>query len=272
MAPAYWSARLQNPLFVVGVARSGTTLVNDILAFHRDIAVLSEANDIWDPYGYPWNASNHTFPPDWVDSKAYVERWWQEAQPRQQEIRAVFGAYQVIRRKRYFLNKSPMNTNRIAYLLEIFPDARFIHIIRDGRAVVRSFMQKILPKIQASPESYKAYGVNPSNAEVALKLAEFWSSSLIDVQQADQDFGLSKSGRLFKLTYENLCADMRGTIRALCDAIGLDFNRFDEKVWQTPVANQNHKWRGAYSDELLSKLLQQMQPHLQDYGYQDDTG
>src|SRR5687767_15355615 len=94
LAPSFWAQQLKNPIFILGVARSGTTLLNDILSDHKQIAVLSEANDIWDPTGYPWNVSKHETAPVWIDVQAYMARWWRDTQPRQQEIRAVFGAYQ----------------------------------------------------------------------------------------------------------------------------------------------------------------------------------
>src|SRR5215213_3457762 len=89
LAPRFWANQLKNPVFILGVARSGTTLLNDILSDHKQIAVLSEANDIWDPTGYPWNMSNHETPPVWIDVNAYIARWRRDTKPRQQQIRAI---------------------------------------------------------------------------------------------------------------------------------------------------------------------------------------
>lgn len=269
LAPDYWASRLQNPLFIVGVARSGTTLLNDLLAQHNDIAVLSEANDLWDPSGYPWNTSRHSSPPVWLDSDAYTERWWADAKPRATLIRAVFGVYQTLLHKPYFLNKTPLNTNRIGHLLDIFPDARFIHLVRDGRAVVRSYTGKVYPKVQMKPEPYQQYNVEVDEDFIAERLAEFWKRSLVDVQAADEQFNLTGQNRLIELTYEALCDDMRGTLTQLCEFIGIDPGQFHPDVWDTQAINQNHKWREAFTPDMAARLVESMQPQLKNKGYGD---
>ena len=43
---------------------------------------------------------------------------------------------------RRLILKNPPNSTRIKQLLDIFPDAKFIHILRDGRTVVNSLINR----------------------------------------------------------------------------------------------------------------------------------
>src|SRR4051794_16959899 len=100
LAPDWWSLRLHNPVFVIGCARSGTTVLSQWLDSHADVANLSEANDIWDPSGYPYARSRNgrESPPSWINPETYTERWWKDNQNRQTEIRAIFAVYQTLKR------------------------------------------------------------------------------------------------------------------------------------------------------------------------------
>lgn len=267
LAPQFWDSRLRNPVFILGAPRSGTTLLNDLLAYHRQIAVLSEANDIWDPTGYPWHLSALETPPIWHDPAAYTARWWRDAQPRTQTIRAVFGAYQSLLMRAVFINKSPMNTFRIPYLLQMFPTARFIHIVRDGRAVVQSHLQRTLRQIESAPEAHLRYGIHADPDTIALQLARFWRQNVDEVAQKAAAYQLDDQ-RLFQITYEQLCADLRGTLRQICAFLQLDPAGLRADIWDTLVSNQNHKWQKAFSPTMTARLTETMQPTLSRWGYE----
>lgn len=266
LAPAFWAGRLRQPVFILGAPRSGTTLLNDILASHPRAAVLSEANDIWDPSGYPWQSSAQETPPIWADPAAYTARWWRDAQPRTRAIRAVFGAYQSALRREVFINKSPMNTFRIPYLLQMFPDARFIHIVRDGRAVTQSHLQRTLRQIEAAPQAHQRYGIYPDSATIALQLARFWRQNVEEVARQADAFGLG-ADRLFHITYEQLCADPQSALADICAFLGLDAAKLPPSIWDMSIVNQNHKWRQVFSPEEARRLSAEMQPTLAQWGY-----
>ena len=180
--PEFSQKQLKNPIFLIGCGRSGTTLLARLLGMHRDIANWSEANEILDPEWYPWRPTNHHLTPMEYDPVAFTKRWWLDAQNRQDEIKAIFGAYQWLQRKAYFLNKSPFNTFRIPHLLEIFPNARFIHLSRDGRAVAYSYARKLQAenKLKEWPEPQRTL-FRESFEEFAIQISLFWKSNLEEV-------------------------------------------------------------------------------------------
>jgi hypothetical protein len=131
-----WSATLgrnvsvRAPLFVVGAPRSGTTHFAELLARHPDLGNVSEAQSLWDP--------NYLDPEG--DHAIRVEHAT-AAQVRRIRRRFAFALARSGRPR--LLHKNPRSSVRIDFARHVFPDARFVHLIRDGRAVTRSILQKI---------------------------------------------------------------------------------------------------------------------------------
>lgn len=120
----------KRPVFILGSPRSGTSIFNKMISECHDVADLSEAIFIWSP--------SDTDPDcDHVKGAAALR----EADINR--IKGAFGFYQFIRRKEIFVNKCPRSSVRISYIKKIFPDAKFIHVYRDGRAVVNSIIDLV---------------------------------------------------------------------------------------------------------------------------------
>ena len=262
----FFSNQLKNPVFVLGCARSGTTLLAELLGDHRDIANWSEANYIWDPEWYPWRPSIQGIWPMEFDTGAFTARWSKQAFARQKEIQATFGAYQWLQKRDCFLNKSPFHTFRISQLLKMFPGARLIHLIRDGRAVAHSYTGHLLRKnkLQEWPaEQREIFSQNPE--ELTLFLASFWKKNIEEVVHQDRMFELTKQGKLFTLSYEDLCNDTNTTLNHICGYLKLDPERFMAR--KREIDNCNHKWKSSLKPALVSKMVSAMEPALTECGY-----
>ena len=120
--------RLKKPIFIIGAARSGTTLVGDILNKHKDIAYWVEPKYIW---RYR-NASSSTDIRKGKEATLAVQKY----------IHSKFSNYVKQCKKKRFMEKTPSNCFRIPFIYKIFPDGRFLHIIRDGRDVAFSAQKK----------------------------------------------------------------------------------------------------------------------------------
>ena len=218
----FFCNKVSNPIFLIGCFRSGTTLLSRLLDMHRDIANWSEANEILDPQWFPWQPANSHLTPLEYDPVAASTRWWNDNQLRQKEIQANFGAYQWLQQKSHFLNKSPYNTFRIPYLLEMFPKARFIHIYRDGRAVAYSHAIKITKgnHLQEWPEPQRTL-FTESFDELVVWLATFWKTCLEEVTQQNKALGLVERGIMLDLNYEELCSNPFETLDQICHFIDL---------------------------------------------------
>ena len=266
--PYFFAKKLKRPIFIIGCGRSGTTLLSEILGKHRDVAHWSEANDIWYPQWHPWRPENIDKPPLEFDPVGFTNQWWQQNENRQLEIKAMFGAFQLLGQKSFFLNKSPYNVFRIPYLLQMFPEARFIHIIRDGRAVVFSYARKLQDedKLKEWPTEQRLLFTN-SFQDFIVWLAEFWKKNLEEVSKQDQASKLREKGLLFELSYEELCANPVATVGDICNFLDLPKDGLDLSSTRKRPSSQNQKWRDGLEAGLVARISLKMQPLLQQRGY-----
>ena len=105
--------------FIVGSPRSGTTLLGDILDLHPHITQWYEPHYVLDRHF-------RKVPNDCrvaCDATEKVQR----------SIKKSFDLYRKHYRRQVIVDKSPGNSLKISFLRAIFPDAKFIHMLRDGR-------------------------------------------------------------------------------------------------------------------------------------------
>jgi Sulfotransferase family len=147
-AASHVPAQPSRPLFVLSVWRAGSSLLYALLNQHSQIALLYEADlPLLQPFF--WGRSR---------GRAWLERWefWNQSLSRHgiaaeslpaglpdawEAARVVYQS--VARRKQAAIwgEKSPTSHDRAPFLAEKFPDARFIVLWRDPRAVIRSVMR-----------------------------------------------------------------------------------------------------------------------------------
>lgn len=128
------SRPVTKPIFLVGMGRSGTTLLGTILATHPAIGFLNEPKAIWHtvvPYedvGGFYAQGNAKFRLGPEDASTEVIR----------RTKQVFGYYAWLTRSCRIVDKYPELTYRRSFLRAIFPDAIIIGIVRHPDAVVSS--------------------------------------------------------------------------------------------------------------------------------------
>jgi hypothetical protein len=128
-------AGIARPVFIVGCGRSGTTVFGTILSRHRKITYLNEPRRLWalaypqtdiwkkDPYGAGGKLCMTA-----ADADSHSSR----------RISRLFRFETIKSGKPVLVEKLPANSFRLQFISEIFPDARFIHIYRNGLEVARS--------------------------------------------------------------------------------------------------------------------------------------
>jgi len=95
-----------------------------VIGSHPDVAFLNEPRHVW-----VWgNAYRRDDVLTAKDARPLVKR----------HIRRVFSNFLERSGKPRLLEKTPSNCLRLPFIQQVFPDARFVHIFRDGRAVLRS--------------------------------------------------------------------------------------------------------------------------------------
>lgn len=122
-------ATIKKPLFIIGSPRSGTTILGRILGNHPDLVEVREPRLIW-KYGNDSKSDVLTEKDLTPKIKAHIRAKLGEKAPSEQGLR--------------LLDKSPNNAVRIPFILSVFPDAQFIHIMRNGYDAalsIRSFWE-----------------------------------------------------------------------------------------------------------------------------------
>lgn len=113
------------PIFIVGMPRTGTTLVEQIIASHSQVTGADELSDLAMATHYVLKQvkPEHTYP-DWADELA------------QQDYQAIAQKYLSLTKSfqstYYFTDKMPLNFKALGIIFRAFPDAKVIHCQRSG--------------------------------------------------------------------------------------------------------------------------------------------
>lgn len=111
------------PIILIGAARSGTKMLRDVIATHPAIDKV--------PYdvNYIWRIDNEDAPSDVLTPKQLTP------QTRKKIIREI-GRYH--KGSTFLIEKTVSNCLRIPFISAVFPDALYIHLVRDGYDVIES--------------------------------------------------------------------------------------------------------------------------------------
>lgn len=211
--------RLPAP-FIVGAPRSGTTLLRLMLDAHPELAIPPETYFIpravkrWkqasgrrsreDPReAFYQEVTQHKRWIDFhLDADAFRERL-DAARPSEvgDALRAFYGLYADKVGARRWGDKTPFYVRRMELIQEAVPEARFVHIIRDGRAVTLSI---------------KDLWFGPDTVEEA---AEFWTARIAE--------GREQAPRLdhyMEVRYEDIVVDPEPQLRRICEFLDLPWD------------------------------------------------
>lgn len=207
--------------FFVGSGRSGTTLFRNVFDAHPKLAVMHEGHFV----GAMARVSRRYESSSGVDTDAFLRDLFNNDNFKRQgltrpaveaalagappqhladAIRIVLQAYAAAHGKPYYGDKTPGYVAQIKDLATMFPDAKFVHIIRDGRDVAMSYLERD----EWGPASI---------AEAAL----YWRSRVGRGRKAGSALG---DERYREVRYEDMVDDPEGTTTSLCGFLGLEYD------------------------------------------------
>ena len=216
--------------FVLGCARSGTSILGELLEAHPDVNYLFEANKIWERAGVSADGS-HRLAAD--QATAQVCRAVRRDFCRQRRS----GATLVV-------EKCPRNAVRIPFLRAVFPRAKLIHIIRDGRDTACSLVPGMASGrwLHVRPPGWQEI---QARYEGVIRCAVAWQSI---VQLAMKDL---KGAEYFEVRYERLVADPHGTARALLEFLNLPpapaVGQFAQRIQNRTAGSYQARFQSRWS-------------------------
>lgn len=252
------SAPRPNPqLFVVGCPRSGTTLLQRMLDAHPMLAVANDTSFIHKPLKCCVKdfkqllRKNGDVPltPEIVAFTRDYKRFQRLGLSAEQIDRAakattyrgfvsgLYDEFAAMHKKPIAGEKTPDFVRRIPLLHQLFPQSKFVHIIRDGRDVALSSVE------------WAGKGIGPSKFELFEKhpvatTAMWWCWQ---VASGRKDGALLPKDLYHEVRYEHLCDEPESALRGITDFLGLPYEpkmaRYHEgKASYEPSASAKSAW------------------------------
>lgn len=275
------------PFFIVGSGRSGNTLLRAILAGHGDLAIPPESyvlgpvvRDYRTLSFLPWTTllrlvlARFHFHPQfdaWETNLGRVQRTLASSPDEERSLARILDAVYRAWIRRHMPgadrwgDKTPTNVYHLPRIAAVFPDASYIHMLRDGRDVVASYLDA---------------GLYDSTDAAC----ERWLESVDLVRR----FAASLSSDRFReVRYERLVTEPEAVTRGVCQVLGVAFEPVMLKHRQRvnglgdtdaehhsglnrPISSRSvGSWRDRLDDRQRRIVHDRLSPRLRDLGYLD---
>jgi hypothetical protein len=234
------------PIFIVGMPRSGTSLVEQIISSHQKVKGAGELptlDNLIAPIFNDYLSNNNI-----LSESSFLN------------IRQGYIQYHLSNinfSERIITDKMPTNFENIGFILKAFPEAKIIHLKRDSMAICWSIYQRYFPN--------GSLGFPYSMSDLALfylsyeELMAFWHDSF--------------PNQIYDISYENLTTNQEVETRKLLDYCELDWDenclKFynNAKATKTASALQVKEKMYQGSSEAWKKYEEYLKPLINSIGY-----
>ncbi len=267
---------IRAPIFIIGCPRSGTTVFYEKFAQHPDLAYVTratrkapaslllarlwmvfrrdrrprEARVVWDRFtrgdGDALGREDAT-----PEVRSYLEK--------------VIRMHLALFRRPRFLNKCPGNAVRVEWLDALFPDAIFVHMIRDGRAVVASLLQRRL-KVGGDywgvrPPGWREFLALPPLDACALQWKVVTEHALSATEKLPRE-------RCIEVRYEDFTERPAEVLSTVAQKCGLAWDPAQLAGIVGDVESRNYKWRQTLRPDEVARLNELLGDLLARLGYE----
>jgi tetratricopeptide (TPR) repeat protein len=256
-------AETSGHVFVLGFARSGTTLIEAILARHPQVVALDERDCFSDQAKALLSSAAgierlSVLGPDEIGPLR--DSYWEK-------VRSCCGPTA----GRVFVDKWPFNSRRLALIARLFPDAGVLFAVRDPRDVVLSCFRR-------------SFVMNSDTFEfLTLDDCARYYSQVMELAKHSRD---KLPLQLRAVRYEDLVGDFDATVRAICDFVGIgwndgmrDFGGAADGTLEPRAQSRRQIRMGLYTGaagrwrryaEQLAPVLPILHPWIEHFGYAPD--
>jgi len=245
-------AQVEEPVFIVGSERSGTTLLRLMLSHHPEIECAPEfeflVEQMTPEEGYPALPAYHA----WLETNRIFL-------PHRLKIDTELSYPELVKSfLEQYCDRSakPMRGatchKHFDRLLRIWPDARFVHLLRDGRDVARSC-------------------IGMGWAGNVWHGAQRWLDAEVLWDRLKQR---TPKGHVYELHYEDLISDPEDQLGKLCEFLGTSYSAammdYEQgSTYSRPDPSLVEQWRRKLSSRELALLECRMGERLRERGYPD---
>jgi tetratricopeptide (TPR) repeat protein len=195
-------AQAADPIFIVGLPRSGSTLIEQILASHSKVEGTHELADVprmvVELQGRDWQLENPRYPA--VLAQMASEDFRRLGEKYLDDTRSYRSG------KAHFIDKMPNNFRHVGLMHLMLPNARIIDARREPMACCFGNLKQLFAHGQEF-----AYGIEDIARYYLtyLELMRHWDAVL--------------PGRVLRVQYEDVVTDLEGSVRRILDHCGLEF-------------------------------------------------
>ena len=281
--------QIKKPIFIIGAPRSGTTWMGAIMKQHPDIQLLHEISNIWmwkNAYKFDDVLTESDLNPN---IKSYIQQ--------------KFFSYLQDNHKKRICDKTPRNCLRIRAIKEVFPDAKIIMVLRDGRAVINSTKKELnkhkgipkkeifhrlkglslaeiavflprlgsrLKRIVGIPLDY--WGARPPGWQEwvgkfpkHILLAKQWSATM---EIAIREGRKLTSNNYLEINYEDLVKSPEEGMLKIANFIELENPQpIINFAVSTADPSRTDRWKDTFDNQLLNEIREIIEPTMTKLGY-----
>jgi len=231
--------RIEAPIFIVGVGRSGTTVMGVVLSAHPDVGFLNEPKAAWHAAH-----GGEDIIGSYASGPARVSLAAADATPEAgRRLARIYGGYLRLAGARRIVDKYPELVFRIGFVRALFPDAKFLFLTRRGRDAAASIDAWSERKgLRRRGEVHDWWGRDDrkwrlmaaeapvldagfaDRAAQLLALTDHRARAAVEwtlAMRAGMAAEAEHPGAVMRVPYERLCAEPRRTLDEICAFCGL---------------------------------------------------
>ena len=261
--PDYFEEKLKNPVFVLGFNNSGkSTAVSHLRRVNALCVYPGEGiGELWFRGHYPWISSAVSVPPIWAAPDEFICSVKDACRDSFRLSRAQLGAYQWLASGSNLLNDSGMLAALAPDIMNDFPDAKFVHFVRDGRLASYITARLEWSRIIRSPGKYIEYDCPLRFSDVLRKMAEYWVWTMRRMDEVSS----SMPGSVLEVRYEDWWSDPEPMIDSVARFIGV--SPPEESKRYVPKTDLTQHLLTEMPNDELAMLEDIVGPTMRDKGY-----